>query len=121
MESTIAGDGCFQNFKTAQSPTVWNTGTWNQNGFGIRHGSSGLWIYDTGNTTIRGNSDVLGLRISNTSARAVEINNTMHNGTYLVAISQNYSNHNLSFALRCRPLNQLWCLCYHKQPIHYKS
>ena len=55
LESTIAGDGCFQNFKTAQSPTVWNTGIWNQNEYGIRHGVNGIWIYDTGNTTISGN------------------------------------------------------------------
>ena len=26
LESTIAGDGCLQNSKTAQSLTVWNTG-----------------------------------------------------------------------------------------------
>ena len=38
LESTIAGDGCLQNFKTAQSPIVWNTGAWNQNVYGIRHG-----------------------------------------------------------------------------------
>ena len=50
LESTIAGDGCFQNFKTAQSPTVWNTGIWNQNEYGIRHGVNGIWIYDTVNT-----------------------------------------------------------------------
>ena len=46
LESTIAGDGCLQNFKTAQSPTVWNTGVWNQNQYGIIHGGEGLWIYD---------------------------------------------------------------------------
>ena len=33
----------------------------------------------------------------------------MDNGPYLLAISQNYSNNELLFALRCRPLNQLWC------------
>ena len=33
----------------------------------------------------------------------------MHNGPYLVAISQNYSNNDLLFALRCLPLNELWC------------
>ena len=88
LESTIAGDGCFQNFKTAPSPTIWNTGIWNQNEFGIRHGSNGIWIYDTGNTTISENLDALGLRVSNTSARAIEINGTMHNGPYLVAVPQ---------------------------------
>ena len=58
MESTLAGDGCFQSFKTQQSPTVWNTGVWNQNQYGIRHGGEGLWIYDNGNTTVSGNLDV---------------------------------------------------------------
>ena len=33
----------------------------------------------------------------------------MHNGPYLVAESQNHNNNGLLFALRCRPLNQLWC------------
>ena len=33
----------------------------------------------------------------------------MHNGPYLVAMSQNHSNNDLSFALRCLSLNQLWC------------
>ena len=33
----------------------------------------------------------------------------MHNGPYLVAISQNYNNNDLLFALRCRPLKHLWC------------
>ena len=50
LESTIAGDGCLQNFKTAQSTTVWNTGIWDQNEYGIRHGVNGIWIYDTVNT-----------------------------------------------------------------------
>ena len=44
LGSTIAGDGCFQNCKTAQSPTIWNTGIWNQNKYGIRHGVNGIWI-----------------------------------------------------------------------------
>ena len=52
MESTIAGDGCFQSFKTQQSPTVWDTGVWNQNQYGIRHGDEGHWIYDNGDTAI---------------------------------------------------------------------
>ena len=33
----------------------------------------------------------------------------MHNGLYPVAISQNYSNNDLLFALRCLLLNHLWC------------
>ena len=33
----------------------------------------------------------------------------MHNGPYVVATSQNYSNSNVLFALRCLPFNQLWC------------
>ena len=70
MESTIAGDGCFQSYKTPQSSTVWYNGIWNNNEYGIRHGSNGLWIYDTGNTTINGNLDVdktLNLSRSSTS------------------------------------------------------
>ena len=58
LRSTIAGDVCFQNWKTAQSPTVWNTGIWNQSEYGIRHGVNGIWICDTGNTTISGNLDI---------------------------------------------------------------
>ena len=49
------------------------------------------------------------LSITNTTSRPIEVNNTMHNGPYLVAITQNYSNKDLLFALRCLPLNQLWC------------
>ena len=37
---------------------VRDTGVWNQNQYGIRHGVHGLWIYDTGNTTGSGNLDV---------------------------------------------------------------
>ena len=60
-------------------------------------------------TTINGTLGVQGLSVTNTSARPIETNNTMHNGPYLVATSQNYNNNVLLFALRCRPLNQLWC------------
>ena len=60
-------------------------------------------------TSISGNLEAQRLSITNTTARPIEINNTMHNGTYLVATSQNYSNNDLLFALRCLPLNQLWC------------
>ena len=58
LGGTIAGDGCLQNFKTAQSPTLWDTGVWNQNQYGIRHGVHGLWFCDNGNTSISGNLDV---------------------------------------------------------------
>ena len=58
LESAIAGDGCFHSCKTQQSSTTWLNGVWNQNEPGIRHGSNGLWIYGTGNTTISGNLDV---------------------------------------------------------------
>ena len=58
MESTIAGDGGLQSFRTPQSPTVWHTGVWNQNQYGIRHGGEGFWIYDNGDTTIGGHLDV---------------------------------------------------------------
>ena len=60
-------------------------------------------------TTINGTLEVQRLSITNTSARPIEINNAMHNGPYLVAISQNHNNNDLLFALRCLPLNQLWC------------
>ena len=73
MESAIAGDGCLQSFKTSQSPTVWNTGVWNQNQYGIRHGGEGLWIYDNGDTTISGN-----LNVSVSNARtSIKAYNTM--------------------------------------------
>ena len=52
LESTISGDDCLHNLKTAQSSIVWNTGIWDQNQYGIRHGVNGLWIYDNGNTTM---------------------------------------------------------------------
>ena len=58
LESAIAGDGCFHSYQTLQSSTTWLNGVWNRNEFGIRHSSNGLWISDTGNTTISGNSDV---------------------------------------------------------------
>ena len=60
-------------------------------------------------TTISGHLEAQRLSITNTTAGPIEIINTMHNGPYLVAISQNYNNHDLLFALRCLPLNQLWC------------
>ena len=68
-----------------------------------------LIVNQSGDTTISGTLEVQRLSITNTTARPTEINHTMHNGTYLVAISQNYSNNDLLFALRCPPLNQLWC------------
>ena len=60
-------------------------------------------------TTINGTLGAQRLPITNTPARPLEINSTMHNGPYLVAISQNYNKNDLLFALRCRPLNQLRC------------
>jgi len=60
-------------------------------------------------TTTSGTLSAQRLSITNTTSRPIEINNTMHNGPHLVAISQNYSNNDLLFALRCLPLNQLWC------------
>ena len=103
MESTIAGDGCFQNFKTAQSSIVQNTGTWNQNQYGTRHGVNGIWIYDNCDTTISGNLNAQRLYITHSTARPIEINETMHNGPYLAAISQNHSNNYVLFALKCYP------------------
>ena len=60
-------------------------------------------------TTISGTLNAQRLSITSTISRPIEINNAMHNGPYLVATSQNHSNNDLLFALRCRPLNQLWC------------
>ena len=62
------------------------------------------------NTTINGTLEAQRLCITNSTARPIEINNMMHNGPYLAAISQNHSNNDLLFALRCLPLNKLWCL-----------
>ena len=36
----------------------------------------------------------------------------MHNGPYLVAISQNHNNNDLLFALRCRPLNHQYIISH---------
>ena len=52
-------------------------------------------------TTISVTLNAQRLSITNTTSRPIEINNTMHNGSYLVVISQNYSNNGLLFALRC--------------------
>ena len=75
----------------------------------IRHGVNGTWIYGNGDTAISGNLNAQRLYITNSTARPIEINNTMHSGPYLAAISQSYSKHDVVFALRCLPLNQLWC------------
>ena len=40
-------------------------------------------------TTINGMLNSLRLSISNTTSRPLEINNTMHNGTCLMAVSKN--------------------------------
>ena len=66
-------------------------------------------VFTTGDASISGNLEVQRFYITNTTARPFEINNTLHNGPYLLAISQNFSSNDLLFALRCRPLNQLWC------------
>ena len=70
LESTIAGYCCFHNYKTAQSTTAWNTGIWNESEYGIRHGSNGMWIYDTGNTT-SGN-----LNVGSTGNNSIKIHGT---------------------------------------------
>ena len=59
MESTISGDGCLQSFKTQQSPTVWNTGVWNQNQYGIRHGVRDFGFTIMVTQKISGNLDVV--------------------------------------------------------------
>ena len=51
-----------------------------------------LSVDQNGDTTTSGNLEAQGLSITNTTARPIEINNTMHNGPYLVAMSQNDSN-----------------------------
>ena len=62
----------------AQSQIVWNTGVWDQNQYGIRHGAHGLWIYDNGNTPTSGNLDV-GVGASQTSIKAYA-NHAGHQG-----------------------------------------
>ena len=66
-------------------------------------------VSTTGDATISGNLEVQRLFITSTTAGPFEINNILHNGPYLLAISQNNSNNYFLFAWRCRPLNQLWC------------
>ena len=95
LESTIAGDGCLQSFKTAQSPIVRNTGVWNQNQYGIRHGVHGLWIYDNGNISISGNLNV-GVGASQTSVKAY-VNHAGHQGN--VDIEARWTIHKALFIL----------------------
>ena len=111
FQSTASGQGFLIDYTTAQSVVGWTEGVnWgSSNEFIIKSGSNCLTVQSNGDTTISGTLNAQRLPITNTSARAIETNDTMHNGPYLVATSQNYSNHNLLFALRCRPLNQLWC------------
>ena len=78
LASTIAGDSCLQNFQTVQSPTVWDTGVWNQNQYGIRHVSAGPRVYDNGKTSISGHLDV-GPSQANTSIKACA-NHAGHQG-----------------------------------------
>ena len=66
-------------------------------------------VITTGDAPMSGNLEVQRLYITNSTAGPIEINNRMHNGPYLAAISQNHSNSDLLFALRCLPLNQSWC------------
>ena len=66
-------------------------------------------VSTTGDASVSGNLEVQRLYITNSTARPIEINNTMNNGPYLAAISQNHSNNDLSSALRCLPLHQLRC------------
>ena len=111
LGSTIAGDGYLMRWMTPASSTHWWSGVWGTdvNGFNTWFNHKGLQIKPTGDASISETLEVQRLPITNTTARPIEINNAMHNGPYLVAISQNYSNNNLLFALRCPPLNHLWC------------
>ena len=111
FQSTASGQGSLINYTTAQGAVGWTEGVdWGSlNEFIIKSGSNGLTSQSNGDTTISGTLGVQKLSITNTSARPTEINNMMHNGPYLVATSQIHSNNKLLFALRCRPLNQLWC------------
>ena len=89
FESTISGDCCLQNSKTAQSSIVWNTGIWNQNQYGIRHGVHGLWIYDNGDTSISGTLNV-GPAQATTSIKAY-VNHAGHQGN--VEIEARWNTH----------------------------
>ena len=107
----IANSGSWLQFPRDGTSNTWQTGMSPDSSYVTRasDATKKLIVNQTGNTTISGTLDVQRLSITNTTARPIEINNTMHNGPYLVAISQNHSNNDLSFALRCLPLNQLWC------------
>ena len=109
----IANSGSWLQFSRDGTSNTWQAGMSSDSSSVIRASGATdrLIVNQNGDTTISGTLEVQGLSITNTTARPIEINNAMHNGPYLVAISQNHSNNDLLFASRCLPLNQLWCFC----------
>ena len=107
----IANSGSWLQFSRDGSSNTRQTGMSSDNSYVIRasDATNALTVNQNGNATISGTLNAQRLSITNTTSRPIEINNAMHNGPYLVAISQNCSNNDLLFALRCLPLNQLWC------------
>ena len=107
----IENSGSWRQFSRAGASNTWQTGMSSDNSYVTRapDATNMLIVNQNGDATISGSLEVQRLSITNTTARPIAINNTMHDGPYLVAISQNDSNNDLSFALRCLPLNQLWC------------
>ena len=67
-------------------------------------------VYAAGDVSINEHLNAPRLSVANTTSRPIGINSASHNGPYLLATSQNYSNKDLWFALRCLLLHKLWCL-----------
>ena len=107
----IANSGSWLQFSRDGTSNTWQTGMSTDNSYVIRasDATNVLSVDQNGDASISGNFEVQRLYITNSTARPLEINNTMHNGPYLAAVSQNHSNNDFLFALRCLPLNQLWC------------
>ena len=79
---------------------TWQTGTDSDNSYVIRASAATnvVTVNQNGDTTISGTLNSQRLYITNATARPIEINNTMHNGPYLAAISQESSNNDVLFA-----------------------
>ena len=90
----IANSGSWLQFPRAGTSNTWQAGMSSDSSYVIRatDATNRLIVNQNGDTTISGSLEVQRLSITNTIAKPIEINNTMHNGPYLVATSQNYSN-----------------------------
>ena len=107
----IANSGSWLQFSRDGTSDTWQAGMSSDNSYVTRasDATNRSTVNQNGDTTISGTLNAQRLSITNTISRPIEINNTMHNGPYLVEVSQNYSNNDLLFALRCLPFNTLWC------------